>query len=211
MSSSNAFPSPPTREQLLAITDRYLTAFANNKTHPLFMLNFFSTIYPVTIQHYPSSSTHPHSSVLRGPNAVRSYFDLLATHWTRTAVHKRTIDVNPFTRTVVFEGSVTWKWKKSGRSWVEEFTCTLLFDELLKIVSYAVRTDSPLKTCLMRAKDTPDDEPMSRTLPVGNGPVRISISHITIAYHLVLGLGLIDFDHGATASLPLSLSVADSV
>ncbi|KAG6840787.1 hypothetical protein C0991_004327 [Blastosporella zonata] len=174
MSSSTSFPSPPTREQLLAVTDRYLTAFANNKTHPMFMLTFFSTIYPVTIQHYPSSSTHPQASLLRGPNAVRSYFDLLATHWTRTAVHQRTIDVDPLTRTVILEGSVTWKWKKSGRSWVEEFTCTLTFDELLKIVSYAVRTDSPLKTCLMRAKDTDDDHVLSKTLTASRDSVWFS-------------------------------------
>ncbi|KAG6917305.1 hypothetical protein DXG01_003146 [Tephrocybe rancida] len=177
MTSLNSFPAPPTREQLLVVTDRYLAAFANNKTHPLFLLTFFSTISPVTIQHYPSTSTHPQASLLRGPNAVRSYFDLLATHWTRTAVHKRAIDVDPFTRTVVFEGSITWKWKKSGRSWVEDFTCTIAFDELLKIVSYAVRTNSPLKTCLMRAKDI-DDDPVPRMLSAGKETVRVLVCRV---------------------------------
>ncbi|KAG6827510.1 hypothetical protein H0H92_011482 [Tricholoma furcatifolium] len=163
MSAPTTSSVQPTREQLLAATDRYLAAFANDKTHPLFMLAFFSTTSPVTIQHYPASSTHPQSAILRGPNAVRSYFDLLATHWTRSAMYQRTIHVDPLARTVIFEGSVKWKWRKSGRSWVEDFTCTLIFDELLKIVTYAVRTDSAVKTCLMRAKDV-DDTPMSKVL-----------------------------------------------
>ncbi|KAG5734058.1 hypothetical protein E4T56_gene15501 [Termitomyces sp. T112] len=160
MSGSNPYTSTPTREQLLAVTNRYLTAFANDKTHPLYLLAFFSTTSPVTIQHYPSSSPHPQASILRGPNAVRSYFDLIATHWTRSPVSHRIIDADPFTRTVIFEGSITWKWKKSGRSWIEDFTCTLAFDELLKIVSYVVRTDSASKTCLMRAKDVDDSSLM---------------------------------------------------
>lgn len=161
MSHPNSYSSAPTREQLLAVANRYLAAFANNKTHPLLMLTFFSTTSPVSIQHYPSNSPYPQASILRGPNAVRSYFDLIATHWTRSPVSRRTIDVDPYKRTVVFEGSVTWKWKKSGRSWVEDFTCTLAFDDLLKIVSYVVRTDSTPQTCLMRAKDV-DDLPSSK-------------------------------------------------
>ncbi|KAH0577983.1 hypothetical protein H2248_007034 [Termitomyces sp. 'cryptogamus'] len=148
MSGSNPYTSTPTREQLLAVTNRYLTAFANDKnTHftcwpssPQLLQSPYSTIHPAP--HIPKHL------ILRGPNAVRSYFDLIATHWTRSPVSHRIIDADPFTRTVIFEGSITWKWKKSGRSWIEDFTCTLAFDELLKIVSYVVRTDSASKTCL---------------------------------------------------------------
>jgi len=161
MPYSSTPSSSPTREQLLAATDRYLAAFANNKTHPLTLLSYFSTTSPISIQHCPATCPHPQSSLLRGPNAIRSYFDLLATHWTRTCVHHSTLQADASTRTIVFEGSVTWTWKKSGRSWVEEFTCTLTFDDLFKIVSFAVRTDSAVKTCVMRAKDVDDSSPLS--------------------------------------------------
>ncbi|KAG6899747.1 hypothetical protein C0993_007234 [Termitomyces sp. T159_Od127] len=172
MSCPNTFSSTPTREQLLAVTNRYLTAFANNKTHPLSMLTFFSTTSPVYIQHYPSNSPHPQASIIRGPNAVRSYFDLIATHWTRSPVAHRIVNVDPYMRTIVFEGSVTWKWKKSGRSWVEDFTCTLAFDEQLKIVSYVVRTDSASQTCLMRAKDV-DDSSFAKIFNANTSSVQI--------------------------------------
>lgn len=161
MPSSSTPLSSPTREQLLAATERYLAAFANNKTHSLTLLSYFSTTSPIWIQHYPATCSHPQSSLLRGPNAIRSYFDLLATHWTRTCMRRRTLQADAPTRTIVLEGSVTWTWKKSGRSWVEDFTCTLAFDELLKIVSFSVRTDSEVKTCVMRAKDVDDSSPLS--------------------------------------------------
>ncbi|KAH0578036.1 hypothetical protein H2248_005592 [Termitomyces sp. 'cryptogamus'] len=168
MSGSNPYTSTPTREQLLAVTNRYLTAFANDKTHPLYF-----TIHPAP--HIPKHL------ILRGPNAVRSYFDLIATHWTRSPVSHRIIDADPFTRTVIFEGSITWKWKKSGRSWIEDFTCTLAFDELLKIVSYVVRTDSASKTCLMRAKDV-DDSSLMRIMNTSTEWAQIvvrSIPHLS--------------------------------
>ncbi|KAF5377865.1 hypothetical protein D9615_006746 [Tricholomella constricta] len=157
----------PTRGDILAATERFLSAFANNKTHPLTLLTYFSTSAPVTIQHYPSTCTHPQSSLLRGPNAIRSYFDLLATHWTRTGLrmHQRTLEVDAAARRVVVQGCVTWTWKRSGRSWVEEFTCTMGFDEALKIVSFAVRTESASKTCIMQAKDV-DETP----IPIPTAP-----------------------------------------
>ncbi|KAG6889849.1 hypothetical protein C0992_003828 [Termitomyces sp. T32_za158] len=171
MSCPNTYSSTPTREQLLDVTNRYLTAFANDKTHPLSMLTFFSTTSLVSIQHYPSNSPHPQASILRGANAVRSYFDLIATHWTRSPISHKTIIVDSYARNVVFEGSVTWKWKKSGRSWVEDFTCTLVFDEVLKIVNYVVRTDSASQTCLMRAKDV-DDSSFAKTFHANTGSNR---------------------------------------
>lgn len=177
MPTSTFSSSPLAREHLLAAKDRYITAFANNKTHPLTLLAHFSTTSPISIQHYPSSCTHPQSSLLRGPGAVRSYYDLLATHWTRSSLRQDTIDVDVETRTIVLRGSVAWTWKKSGRSWMEEFTCTLVFDEALKILSYAVRTDSATKTCVMRAKDV-DESPQPLMNANNGGPGRVWVRPI---------------------------------
>ncbi|GLB38733.1 hypothetical protein LshimejAT787_0505980 [Lyophyllum shimeji] len=170
----------PTRERLLAATDRYLAAFADNKTHPLTLLSYFSTTSPISIQHYPDACSHPQSSLLRGPNAIRSYYDLLATHFTRTCGHRHTLQVDACTRTVIFEGSVTWTWKRSGRSWVEEFTCTLVFDELLKIVSVAVRTDSAVKTCVLRAKDVDDSSPLSMMIGASSKTNKEPIHRVSV-------------------------------
>ncbi|KAF8074049.1 hypothetical protein FPV67DRAFT_784034 [Lyophyllum atratum] len=169
------------RDQLLTATDHFLTAFASNKTHPLTLLSHFSTTWPTSIQHYPSTCSHPQSSLLRGANAIRSYFDLLATHWTRSCVVHRTLQADISTRTVVFEGNVTWTWKKSGRSWVEDFTCTLAFDELLKIVSFSVRTDSEIQTCVMRAKDVDNSSPLLSMLATSGTHVahRVSVRRVT--------------------------------
>lgn len=60
---------------------------------------------------------------------------------------------------VVFCASVRWKWKISGRSWTEVFTCTLDYDEHLKIKNFFVRTESDAKTCLMLAVDR--DRPLA--------------------------------------------------
>lgn len=174
MRSNSSFVSPTSREQLLTVTDNFLNAFADNQTHPISLLTFFSTSSPVTIQHYPSSCPHPQSSLLCGQNAVRSYFDLLATHWTRSGLRHHIIDVDPSTRIVLLDGSITWKWNQSGRSWVEEFRITLAFDEMLSIVSFSVRTLSGPGTCVMRAKDV-DKAPMTSMLNTGNGSFRFAV------------------------------------
>jgi hypothetical protein len=88
-----------------------------------------------------------------GLNAVRSYFDLLATHWTRSDMQSQFVSADLDARRITFTGSVTWTWKKSGRSWREDFSCTVAFDEALKITHFGVRTESDTKTCIMRAVD----------------------------------------------------------
>lgn len=139
-------------EQLLAVSDAFFVALATN-TPPLRLLSYFSTTHPVVIQHAPSSCPNPRSSRLSGLNAIRSYFDILATHWTRTNMHRHSIRADPALRRVVVSASVTWMWKKSGRKWNEDFTCTLDYDEGLKIVSFIVTTESGTSTCVMRAVD----------------------------------------------------------
>ncbi|RDB14619.1 hypothetical protein Hypma_016446 [Hypsizygus marmoreus] len=171
----------PSIEQLIVATHRFFEAFSS-ATHPLALLTYFSTTNPISIQHYPSTCTHPQSSLLRGPNAIRSYFDLIATHWTRSDLHQKTISADPATGKVVLEGSIVWTWKKSGRRWTEDFTCTLVFDDLLKIVSFVVKTESPPATCVMRAVDS---DP--RILERSTVRVAVNVNDCVV----VLGLGLI--------------------
>lgn len=94
-----------------------------------------------------------------GSNAIRSYFDLLATHWTRSNARIRaTTQIDEPNRRVVVSASVDWAWRKSGRKWTEDFTWTLDFDENLEIISFIIRTVSGPGTCIMRAIDI-DAEP----------------------------------------------------
>ncbi|TFK27560.1 hypothetical protein FA15DRAFT_701769 [Coprinopsis marcescibilis] len=140
-------------EQLLSTTDAFLQALAVNASSQC-LLSFFSTTNPVVVQHAPAGCNHAHTSRLTGLNAVRSYFDLVTTHWTRSSVqtHSRP-RANSSKRRTVISASVTWMWRQSGRQWTEDFICTLDFDENFKIVSFIIQTESPPETCLMSAKD----------------------------------------------------------
>ncbi|KAJ3555813.1 hypothetical protein NP233_g12118 [Leucocoprinus birnbaumii] len=146
---------------LLATTDSFFKAFSANQP-PLKLLSFFSTTHPVSIQHAPRTCPNPHTSRLHGLNAIRSYFDLLATHFERTSITQHSQNVlGARERTVTTSASVTWRWKKSGRSWNEDFTCTLEFDEHSKICNFVVVTESSPSTCVMRAIDTESSSPSS--------------------------------------------------
>jgi hypothetical protein len=144
--------SPPTQAQLRGACNRFFTALATDAS-ALNLLSYFSTTQEVAVQHYPASCPHPHTSLLRGSNAIRSYFDLLATHWTRSNLVQHSVSPDPATRSVVVKASVVWTWKQSGHKWKEEFICTLMFDDSLQIVSLTVRTESGPGTCVMRAVD----------------------------------------------------------
>ena len=140
--------------QLLSATDAFLGALAANTT-PLALLAFFSSAHPVTLQHAPAQCPNAQSARFTGLNAVRSYFDLLATNWTRTAVRVRSgPQLFGDRRRTVIGASVTWAWRQSGRRWTEDFTCTLDFDDTFKIVSFLVATESGPGTCVMTAKDS---------------------------------------------------------
>lgn len=54
---------------------------------------------------------------------------------------------------VVIKADVRWTWKVSKRSWREVFTCTLNFDEHMKVKGFVVKTDPPKSTCVMHAVD----------------------------------------------------------
>lgn len=149
-------------------TDAFFTALAANRP-PLKLLAYFSTTSPVSIQHAPRTCPHPSSSRLHGLNAVRSYFDLLATHWERIALTRHSSSVSAASRSVTISATVTWRWKKSGRSWNEDFTCTLEFDDHFKISHFFVTTESNPSTCVMRAVDA--DSPFTR-------PSSLSLIHI---------------------------------
>lgn len=151
-------PSMMFEQQLRASSESFFDAFASNKPS-IKMLCYFSTTSPVIIQHTPDSCPHPHTSRLVGSNAIRSYFDLLATHWTRSNARTRaTTQIDGPNRRVIVSASIDWAWRKSGRKWTEDFTWTLDFDESLEIVSFVIRTVSGPGTCVMRAIDI-DAEP----------------------------------------------------
>ncbi|KAK7462351.1 hypothetical protein VKT23_007951 [Stygiomarasmius scandens] len=161
------FGSPtiqPSSESLrIAANALFTDIFSNIPSSTL--LTHFSRTHPVTIQHAPAGDPHPQSSRLTGLNAVRSYFDLLSTHWHKgeTKIHSIQI-VTPSSPgisngriatlpCVVLTASVQWKWKCSGNSWQEDFTCVLEYDDLVKVTSFVVHTDSLPETCVLRAID----------------------------------------------------------
>jgi hypothetical protein len=68
-----------------------------------------------------------------------------------------------------------WTWKRSGRSWREDFTCTLVFEDsdpaALRILSFMVITESAPGTCVMHAVD----EDVHDTSVVGTHPIGVWI------------------------------------
>uniref|UniRef100_A0A8H8CHF8 Uncharacterized protein n=1 Tax=Psilocybe cubensis TaxID=181762 RepID=A0A8H8CHF8_PSICU len=139
--------------QLQATTESFFQAFAL-ETPPVGMLSYFSHTSPAIVQHTPSNCPIPLSSRLEGNNAIRSYFDLLATHWHRSDAKIRSpLQISVEKRRVILLADVIWTWKKSGRQWIEEFSWTLDYDESYKIVSFVIQTISSPGTCVMRAVD----------------------------------------------------------
>ncbi|KAJ7429080.1 hypothetical protein B0H11DRAFT_2167710 [Mycena galericulata] len=141
----------PTKQQLLFAAEiLFLDLSANSPTSIL--VGHFSSTKEVVIQHAPALCPHAYTSRVTGLNAVRSYFDLIATNWSRsnTEIRARTV-VEP--NKVAVTASVRWTWRLSGRSWVEDFVCTLEYDEHLKIIGMVIETKSASGTCVMRALD----------------------------------------------------------
>jgi len=140
-------------QRLQDASGAFFDAFSANLS-PASMLDYFSTTTPVVLQHAPAACPHPQTSRLVGANAVRSYFDLLSTHWIRSDVSLLSpTQVDQQTRRVVITASATWMWRKSGRKWIEDFVWTLDFDEGLEIVSFVIQTVSAPSTCIMQAVD----------------------------------------------------------
>jgi hypothetical protein len=140
---------PLPRPQLLAAAHAFFVDIAA-ETPSIYLLSHFSTTQEVFFDHSPDECG---SGSLTGLNAIRSYFDILATHWTRHDVQEHHIAVYPESQRVIVQASVRWVWKASGRSWREEFTCTLDYDDHVKVKRLTVRTNSPPGTCVMRAVD----------------------------------------------------------
>lgn len=145
-------PRVLSRNQLLFAADAFFSDFAAG-TSPSIILSHFSATQDVTIQHAPGCCTHPYTYRVFGLNAVRSYFDLIEIHWARSDVQTHSACAYPDINQVIVTASVRWTWKLSGRSWREEITCTLDYDEKLKIVNMVVKTESGPGTCLMLAVD----------------------------------------------------------
>jgi hypothetical protein len=117
------------------------------------LLSHFSTTQPIVLQHDCVDSINP--CTFSGPHAVRSYFDLLALHWTRDDVQLHECTIDEDNRRVVATATTQWRWRVSGESWREDFTCTLDFDERLKVTGFIVHSSPPETNCIMHATDTP--------------------------------------------------------
>ncbi|KAJ8482506.1 hypothetical protein ONZ45_g14931 [Pleurotus djamor] len=139
-----------TTDHLRRAADAFLADLRS--AHSVVVLNHFSTTELITFDHSPRDSYH---SILYGVNAVRSYLDLIATHWTCHDLIRHHMEVSLESKQVVVTASATWKWKKSKKSWKEDFTCTLTYDESMKIRTFVIRTDSAPETCVMRAVERP--------------------------------------------------------
>ncbi|KAF5311566.1 hypothetical protein D9611_009506 [Ephemerocybe angulata] len=123
-------------------------------------LEYFSTTEALILQHSPAICPSIAAFRVTGQNAVRSYFDILSTHWHRENLQLRgapLVDVH--SRSASYDASITWIWRRSGRRWTEEFNCAITFDDNLKVVSLIIRTDSAPETCVMNAKDV-DSSPL---------------------------------------------------
>ncbi|KAJ7740222.1 hypothetical protein DFH07DRAFT_778450 [Mycena maculata] len=157
--------APSQQQVLFAAEVLFLDLAANTSSNIL--IGHFSTTREVVVQHAPVRCPHPYTSRITGLNGVRSYFDLIATHWLRSdmEIHGRTVA----DQQVVVNASARWTWRTSGRSWKEEFVCTLDYDEHLKVVRMIIETKSGPGTCVMRAVDS--DRLESGDLPQATGIV----------------------------------------
>lgn len=54
---------------------------------------------------------------------------------------------------VIIKASVQWTWRVSRRSWRENFTCILDFDEWLKVKGFVVKSNAPEDSCVLLAID----------------------------------------------------------
>lgn len=145
----------PSRRQLLHAADALFTDLGANAP-PLTLMSHFSLNQPISVQHCPKECPNPQTSKLVGWGAVRSYFDLLVMNWDRSEPDRKTITAYEDRREVIIRASIRWTWKASGRSWVEEFTARLKYDDDIdhpRVVEFLIRTESESGTCAMRAVD----------------------------------------------------------
>ena len=138
-------------EELRCAAEAFFADVAAN-TPARHILSHFSTTAPIAFAHAPAHLQH--TFPIAGLNAVRSYFDLIATHFTRKAMTKHEQHIDPEHARVVVRASIQWQWKRSGRSWTEDFILTLDYDDNLKVTSFVISTESDDSTCVMWAVDT---------------------------------------------------------
>ncbi|KAF8908679.1 hypothetical protein CPB85DRAFT_774213 [Mucidula mucida] len=149
---------PPSSSQLSSVVERLLEKLFTPNTSSNERLSYFSKSHSITIQHSYEGCPSPSMYRFTGVNAVRSYFDLIATHYDCTPLRLHSVPIR--TRTTeeatwqtFIEATVLWTWKSSGLTWQEDFICTLDLDAGLKVASLVILTTSGEDTCLMRAVD----------------------------------------------------------
>jgi hypothetical protein len=183
-----------TKDDLLGSAKRLFSDLASNAGSTA-LLSHFSSNHQITLRHcatedmvdgqgnnatFPLTSTRsPCTStyVLTGHNAVRSYFDMICTHWTRSRVevHHTSYSLPKYPNRppqVVIDFSITWTWNRSGHSWTEDCTMTIDFDDSAKMVNMLCQTTSGRETCVMHATDPRQQTQVSANRTSNNRSVR---------------------------------------
>ncbi|KAF8906335.1 hypothetical protein CPB85DRAFT_892234 [Mucidula mucida] len=142
----------PSAAQLTLAAEKLIFDISTNVSTSR-ILSHFSQNNNVIMQHSWSTCPNPNSYRFTGLNAVRSYFDLLSTHYERSSLMQHSIHVVESTGCVIITASVQWTWKSSRHQWQEDYTCYIDYDSSLHVVSFIVVTTSPDWTCVMRATD----------------------------------------------------------
>lgn len=168
----------PLAKQMCFAVDAFRDALCTERSSSQ-LLEFFSTSQEPVIQHTPANCSNPLGSRLTGLNAVRSYFDIQATHWRRDHIGVRGLpQLDLEQRTMVLDASVVWVWRCSRRRWTEDVNCTITLDDDMKIVSFVIRTESGPESCVWLAKDV--DRPAHESLGVKRvGETRCSVRTYT--------------------------------
>lgn len=152
---SIASSRPPSKQdQLIHAANSFLAALSNPTRNSRMLLSYFSTRQTVTLDHSPSVTQYPqYSAPFIGLSAVRSYFDLIAMHYTVVSVATHSFQAFASQSRVVSISSIQWRWRSSGNTWTEDVSCTFEYDEQLKLKSFIVKTQSAEDTCVLRAVD----------------------------------------------------------
>ncbi|KAL1745000.1 hypothetical protein HDZ31DRAFT_82263 [Schizophyllum fasciatum] len=168
-----AHPSEDLNAILLATMTTLLADLARGAPTAT-ILAYFSALHEPVIQHAPArgpSRASPESRMY-GLNAVRSYFDLLATHFDLQGMEEdvkvRRVWTEPTRRAALAEVHAGWRWRAKGqrgaagcsasgcqrppRGFNEEFELEVVFDEEMKVASFLVATTGGL--CAMEARNT---------------------------------------------------------
>jgi len=133
---------------LNAVNALYVEA-TNTAVQALQITDYFSDTDCPVFRHVPEEDVNTPAGWVYGHDGVRSYFDLLALHWTRQfCVRQSSITVDPVSRTCQFVLDIHWSWRRPGiPGWLEILECNQTYDFAYKIMRAEYITLSGRDTC----------------------------------------------------------------